>query len=79
MKRNIIYALLLLLAVCLASCRDDEIMEEVIGTGESRIEYTMTFHSMMPVLDGKTRTAGDALDAIKSLCVLLYDEDKDLV
>lgn len=81
MKRNIIlYVLLSLFAVCFTACKDDELFtDESVGKGESRVECTMAFRPMMPALNGKTRTAGNAINSIESLCVLRYDSDKKLV
>lgn len=81
MKRKItIYTLLCLLFVCTFSCRDDlYIDDERIGEGECVISGTVKFKPFIPTLNGNSRSAGDAIKAIKSLCVLLYDEGKNLV
>ncbi|WP_065217902.1 MULTISPECIES: DUF4906 domain-containing protein [Butyricimonas] len=81
MKRKItIYTLLCLLFVGTFSCRDDlYIDDERIGEGECVISGTMKFKPFTPTLNGNSRSAGDAIKAIESLCVLLYDEGENLV
>lgn len=81
MKRKItIYALLCLLFGCTFSCRDDlYIDDERIGEGECVISGTVKFKPFIPTLNGNSRSAGDVIKAIRSLCVLLYDEGENLV
>lgn len=82
MERNFLtYILLCILFFTSSSCRDDLPLYGggEVGEGESVISATVKFKSFTPALNGSTRTAGDAIKAINSLCVLLYDEDGNLV
>lgn len=81
MKRNFLtYIFLCILLLSTASCKDDLLYGGgVIGEGESVISGTVKFKPLTPALNGSTRTAGDAIKSINSLCVLLYDEEENLV
>ncbi len=75
-----IYTLLCLLFIGTFSCKDDlYIDDERVGEGECVISGTVKFKPLIPTLNGNSRSAGDAIKAIKSLCVLLYNEDGNLV
>ncbi|MBC5622908.1 DUF4906 domain-containing protein [Butyricimonas hominis] len=75
-----IYTLLCLLFIGTFSCKDDlYIDDERVGEGECVISGTVKFKPLTPTLNGNSRSAGDAIKAIKSLCVLLYNEDGNLV
>lgn len=47
--------------------------------GKAVISGTVKFKPLMPALNGSTRTPGDAIKDINSLCVLLYDVEGKLV
>ena len=81
MKRKItIYTLLCILFIGIVSCKDDlYIDDEKIGEGECMISGTVKFKPLTPTLNGNSRAAGNAIKAINSLCVLLYNEEGKLV
>lgn len=82
MERNhLTYILLCILSFALSSCKDDLQLPGggEAGEGECVISGTVQFKSFTPALNGNTRTAGDAIKTIKSLCILLYDEEEKLV
>ncbi len=82
MKRNFLTYIFLciLLLGTVSSCKDDLLYGGgIIGEGESVISGTVKFKPLTPALNGTTRTAGDAIKSINSLCVLLYDEEGKLV
>lgn len=82
MERNhLTYILLCILSFALSSCKDDLQLPGggEAGEGECVISGTVQFKSFTPALNGGTRTAGDAIKAINSLCILLYDEEEKLV
>lgn len=75
-----IYTLLCLLFIGTFSCKDDLYIDnERVGEGECVISGTVKFKPLTPTLNGNSRSAGDAIKAIKSLCVLLYNEEGNLV
>lgn len=79
MKRSFLqYIIVPLIVLAVTSCQDDFIKEENIGEGKTSISATLDFKPMSSALT-RTRTAGDALKEIKSLHVLLYGEDKNLI
>lgn len=47
--------------------------------GEVSVSATVEFLPLRPALDVNTRTAGDVIKDINDLCVLLYDEEGNLV
>ena len=82
MKRNFLTYIFLciLLLGTVSSCKDDLLYGGgIIGEGESVISGTVKFKPLTPALNGTTRTAGNAIKSINSLCVLLYDEQGNLV
>lgn len=88
MKRYFLtYILLCILSFTASSCKDDLLYNGgEVGEGECVISGTVKFKSFTPALNGSTRaedvtggTKGDAIKQIKSLCVLLYGENKKLL
>lgn len=81
MKRNItIYTLLCILFLNITSCKDDLLYGGgEMGEGQSVIRATVKFKPFTPTLNGSTRTAGNVIKAINSLCILLYDEEGSLM
>ena len=81
MKRKILYTFLYVLVLVAGACRDDLLGSEddFIPDGESRLTAMVKFKPLIPALNGKSRTAGDAIKAIENLCVLLYDQEGNLV
>lgn len=68
-----------LLAFAAAGCQDEFLTEGPIGKGKAKVTATLDFKPMSAALT-QTRAAGDALKAIGSLHVLMYDyETKVLV
>ena len=81
MKRNRLYAIFCTLAVAATGaigCADDP-TGGYLTDGDSTLSATVDFRPLVPALDASTRTAGDKIKAIESLCVLLYDAKGDLV
>ncbi len=68
-------------ALLLASCADEALFggTSPVGEGESLVTATVEFKPFTPALDAGTRSQGDAIKAVRSLCVLLYDGDGNLV
>ena len=81
MKRNFLtYIFLCILLLGASSCKDDLLYGGgIIGEGESVISGTVKFKPLTPALNGTTRTPGNAIKSINSLCVLLYDVEGKLV
>lgn len=77
MKRNLLY--LIISALFFVSCTDD-LFEggSTIPEGQSLVTATVEFSPLVPALSGKTRSEGDAVKSINSLCVLFYDADGNL-
>lgn len=78
MKRFIQYIIVTLTALAATGCQDDFMKQEIIGEGKAGISATLDFTPMSSALS-QTRTAGDALKDIKSLHILLYNEDGELL
>lgn len=80
MKRRVFICLFCVSLLGMASCTKDYSFERngATGSGESTVSATVRFRSLVPALNG-TRAAGDAVRSIESLCVLLYDEEGELV
>lgn len=73
---KLLYRLLFILAVAISSTScDDRLFREYsdIGDGESRISATVNFIPEAKVL-GSRATAGDAIEDITSLSVVVYDQ-----
>ncbi len=81
MKRNFLtYILLCILLLGSAACQDDPLYNGgEIGEGESLVSATVKFKPLTPALNGNTRTAGNVIKSINSLCVLLYNEKGELL
>ena len=80
MRRYTLYTLLFILAFSAASCVDDWFERpESIGEGKSIVSATVDFRPMASGLTRSTRAAGNAIKAIETLYILLYDEDGNLV
>lgn len=70
---------LLLTVIFLAGgCKDDLFYDPEIGEGEGTLTAQVVFSPVLDALDN-TRTAGDAIKQIKSLCVFIYDRNNRLV
>ena len=78
MKRFIQYIIVTLTALAATGCQDDFMKQEIIGEGKAGISATLDFKPMSSALS-QTRAAGDALKDIKSLHILLYNEDGELL
>lgn len=80
MKRNIIYGSLCILLAVITSCMKDDLRNSggEIGEGESCVSATVEFKPLSASTLGKTRSAGNAIKDIGSLCVLLYGTDGKL-
>lgn len=81
MKRNFLtYILLCILLLGSAACQDDPLYNGgETGEGESLVSATVKFKPLTPALNGNTRTAGNVIKSINSLCVLLYNEKGELL
>lgn len=81
MKQNFsIYIFLCILFLGSAACQDDLLYNGgEIGEGESLVSATVNFKPLTPALNGHTRTAGDIIKSINSLCVLLYNKEGELL
>lgn len=75
-----IYPLILLLAAFLAGCRDD-FNYEPIGEGEATVSATVCFHPLLsaPVNDEYSRTAGDSIQNIRNIQVVVYKANNEYV
>lgn len=73
--------LYILIILSATACRDDllEGEDDFIPEGTSRLTAVVNFKPLTPALNGMSRTAGNAVKSIKSLTVLLYDRDGNLV
>lgn len=81
MKHKItIYTLLSMLLLGFVSCNDDSFYDRSgVGEGQCLISGTVKFKSFRPALNKNARTPGKAMEEIKSLWVLLYDETGHLL
>lgn len=81
MKHNFsIYILLCTLFLGSIACQDDLLYKGgEIGEGESLVSATVKFKPLTPALNGNTRAAGNIIKSIKSLCVLMYNEEGKLL
>ncbi|WP_290044469.1 hypothetical protein [uncultured Muribaculum sp.] len=79
MRFNFLYITLVLgLLLGLVSCQDDRLYDDsVIPEGETLVSATLNFESFTPALE--SRAAGDAIKAIKTLSILIYDTEGNLL
>ena len=78
MKRFVQYIVISLIVFAVTGCQDDFLNEERIGKGNAAVSATLDFTPMSSALS-QTRAVGDALKEIKSLHILLYKENGDLL
>lgn len=77
LKQIWISALLLLMMAVVSSCMDDfPYGNETYGDGKSEITLQMDFSNIVHTISN-TRTAGDAIKNINSLCIFFYRKDDD--
>lgn len=83
MKHNILkslYLFTLLFSVIVSSCSDDfPYRDASIPEGEGTLSATVTFTPITANNIGTTRTDGDAIQNINSLCVLVYSTEGNLL
>lgn len=77
MKHFVLHTILFLMIVTVAGCQDDFLTQETIGEGKANVSATLDFKPMSSTL-AQTRAAGGALKDIRSLHVLLYDQNRIL-
>lgn len=80
MKHNRLYAFCCVAAFVagMVGCVADPTIDP-LSEGSSTLSATVEFRPLVPTLDAATRTAGDRIKAIESLCVLLYDAEGNLI
>ena len=80
MKHNVLISLyILIFSLLTASCVDDIHFDNgVIPEGDGTLSATVTFTPVTTSDLGISRTAGDTINSIESLCVLVYHKDKTL-
>ncbi len=67
-------------AAVLAGCKDDFSFYDDPGEGEATLSAEVTFSPVLDPLDGPaSRTDGEALKHIKSLCLFIYGSDNKLI
>lgn len=82
MKRSILYILLYVLPLCaIVACTDDILYnpDDRIPEGESVVTAMVEFKPLSTGLAGKTRAEGTAIKTIENLCLLLYNQEGELV
>ena len=72
---NIAIAALMLMMACATSCIDDRYFVDIVGEGESEVDFSLTFRPASNINVGTRGTAGDAIREIKDLFVVWYDSD----
>ena len=72
---NIAIAALMLMMACATSCIDDRYFVDMVGEGESEVDFSLTFRPASNINVGTRGTAGDAIREIKNLFVVWYDSD----
>lgn len=79
MRFNFLYITLVLgLLLGLVSCQDERLYDDsVIPEGETLVSATLNFESFTSALE--SRAAGDAIKAIKTLNILIYDTEGNLL
>lgn len=78
MKHFVYHIIAILMIFAIVGCQDEFIKEEVIGKGKANISATLDFKPMSSALT-QTRAAGNALKEIKSLHILLYNNERNLI
>lgn len=78
MKRILLYIHICLISLTLTCCKDDIIPDIAIGEGKCRVSATLDFKPMVPALS-RSRAAGDALNDIHSLHVLIFNSSQKLL
>ena len=81
MIHRVLYTLLFcIFALGFYSCKDEDLYtaDGAIPEGETEIAVQVDFEQLGEALTAKSRTAGNATKAIDNLCVLLYNESKQL-
>ncbi len=79
MKKQIYNILLLLIfPLCFSCCVADTFDIDSDMEGETDVTATVVFSPITGTMDG-TRTAGNAIKHINSLCILFYDKDDNFV
>ena len=79
MKKYIFNVFLIFaLSALSVSCREDRYVLDLDMEGETDVEATVVFSPITGTMDD-TRTAGNAIKKIESLCILLYNADNELV
>ena len=82
MKLNVFKTIILVILISLmaVSCADDfPYRIDDIPEGDGTLSATVTFTPITASNLGATRTVGTAIQNIESLCVLVYDKEKNLV
>lgn len=82
MLNKILYVISsVLLSTVFMSCEDDLRIDEIIPEGEGSISFEVTYNPLraVKVNTGESRTAGNAIGAIKELTVYMYDAEENLV
>ena len=75
-----IYLLSLIFLISVGSCTDDfPTVDGIIPDGEGGVSATVTFTPVTATNLGTTRTPGNELNDIESLCVLVYGTDNNLI
>ena len=72
---NIAIAVLMLMMAFATSCIDDRYFVDMVGEGESEVDFSLTFRPASNINVGTRGTAGDAIREIKNLFVVWYDSD----
>lgn len=80
LKLTIIYLFTAMCSLMAVSCADDFPYQNVeIPEGDGTLSATVTFTPTSATSLGGSRTSGDAIQTINSLCVLVYTTDGNLV
>lgn len=66
-----------ILTLFFTGCREEDV-ESVVSEDDIELKVKLFFNSESHVIDGFTRTSGDAVRDIKTFCILVYGEDGSL-